>query len=218
MRECMIDGPRDFSQGVEVFFKARAAFIYEQFGRELSYKEYVVSQFEKMHEIPDEGVICFWFEDDLFCQANFWFLMYYLKYHKAQKFLVRSGDSSPYSFAGLSDKGILEAFKQKKELEAEDLSTLWKLYEADDKNGVEALSEVFFEEHPFIKAAFEAHFDRLASGQSFGKPKETLKEIGTELGFEDFGKVFREFQRRVPIYGYGDLQVQNMLKELKKEK
>jgi len=170
-----------------------------------------------MQEIPDKGVICFWFEDDLFCQANFWFLMYYLKNHKAQKFLVRSGDSSPYSFAGLNDEGFLEAFKQRKELVAEELAVLWGLYVADDRDGVEALSEGFLKEYPFVKVAFEAHFDRLTSSQSLGKPMQTLKEIGAEMGFEDFWKVFQEFQKRVPIYGYGDLQVQNMLKELNKE-
>ena len=59
--------------------------------------------------------------------------------------------------------------------------------------------------------------DRLPQGNSLGKPKETLLTIGKEIGYVNFGKLFKEFQKSLPIYGYGDLQVQHMLKELKKE-
>ncbi len=217
MRECLIDGPKDTSKGFEVFLKLREGFIYEQFGREHSYDEYVVSEFKKMKKISEDSVIYFWFEDDLFCQANWWFLLYYLRDSKAKKYLVRSGDTSPYSFARLSDKELLNAFEVRVELVEQELTALWELYANDDSQGIEALSESFVKKYYFVKPAFKAHMDRLPSSNSLVKPKETVKEIGAELGFENFGKLFQEFQRRLPMYGYGDLQVQNILKELKKE-
>lgn len=217
MRECLIDGPKDCSDGFEAFFKAREVFIYGQFGNELSYEDYVVSQFKRMQAIPEDSEIYFWFEDDLFCQANWWFLLYYLRDNKATKYLVRSGDVSPYSFAKLSGTELLNAFEARIELVEQELTSLWKLYANDDSQGIDALPESLVKKYYFVKPAFEAHMDRWPSGNSLGKPKETLKEIGVELGFENFGKLFQEFQRRLPMYGYGDLQVQNILKELKKE-
>lgn len=217
MRECMIDGPKAISQGMQAFFKAREGFIYEQFGRELDYNEYVVSQFNKMRAIPEGSELCFWFEDDLFCQANWWFLLYYLKDVKANKYLVRAGDASPYSFATLSDNQLLKAYDGKEELTENELTSLWQHYESETSKGLEALPETFFKAYPYVKSAFKAHIDRLPSKDALGLPKETLKAIGAKIGFEDFGSVFQEFQKRLPYYGYGDLQVLNMIKELKKE-
>ena len=217
MRECLIDGPKECSEGFETFFKARETFIYKQFGHELSYEDYVVAQFMKMQEIPEGSQLCFWFEDDLFCQANWWFLLYYLKDNKSKKYVIRSGDASPYSFARLSDNELLKVYETREELVEPELTSLWQLYVTDDRQGIDALPESFLSKYYFIKPAFRAHIDRLPLNKSLGKPKDTIKEIGAEFGFKDFGKLFQEFQRRLPIYGYGDLQVQNMLKELKKE-
>lgn len=214
MRECMIDGPVECSGDWATFFSSREVFIYEQFGKELSYEDYVLSQLKKMKSIPEGNTIYFWFEDDLFCQANWWFLICYLKDVKATKYLVRSGDISPYSFAHLDDSQLLKAFKDKKELVEEELTSLWQHYTNTNHNRVEVLPEVIIAAYPFVKKAFQAHLDRLSSTNSLGLPKETLKAIGEELAFENFGKVFQEFQKRLPYYGYGDLQVQNMIKEL----
>ncbi len=217
MRECLMEGPKDCSDGFEAFFKAREAFIYTQFGNELSYEEYVVAQFRRMREIPEGSEVCFWFEDDLFCQANWWFLLYYLKDSKTKKHLIRSGDASPYSFARLGDNALLKAYEAKEEIVEQELTALWELYVNDDEKSIEALPESFLKKYYFVKPAFRAHIDRLPQGNSLGKPKEVLKEIGEGLGFENFGKLFQEFKDRLPIYGYGDLQVQHMLKELKQE-
>jgi hypothetical protein len=48
-----------------------------------------------------------------------------------------------------------------------------------------------------------------------GKPKATLLEIRDELQTGDFQLIFTEFQRRLPIYGFGDFQLKKLLRELK---
>lgn len=213
MRECMIDGPKDTSQDWDVFFKSREEFIYEQFGKELSYNDYVLSQFTKMRAIPAGSEIYFWFEDDLFCQANWWFLLLFLKDLEGQKYLVRSGDDAPYSFAQLSKEQLMNAMQDKIALKTESFSRIWECYKSNDSEGFTKLREDFKNDFPFIEKAFEAHIDRLPSACSLGRPKDVLQQICEEAGSSDFGLVFREFGKRCAMYGYGDLQLRNMLKE-----
>ncbi|MBN3565020.1 hypothetical protein, partial [Aliamphritea spongicola] len=59
--------------------------------------------------------------------------------------------------------------------------------------------------------------DRIPHGEYPGKPKATIIQIIKDLGVDDFPKVFREFRNRIPIYGYGDVQVKRLYDEIKKE-
>ena len=43
---------------------------------------------------------------------------------------------------------------------------------------------------------------------------ETLKKIINETGPDNFGIVFSEFNKRLPEYGYGDLQIKRMISEI----
>lgn len=217
MRECLIDGPKDTKQGFTAFLKLREGFIYEQFGQEQSYEECVVSEFRKMQKISENSVIYFWFEDDLFCQANWWFLMYYLRHLQVGKFLVRSGGHSPYSFAGLSNKELLEAPNGKIDLTEPGLIQLWDCYTRNDLKSLTKKYKDLKSKYPFILTAFEAHIDRLPKQRYLGRPKEVLKQLTLEMGLKDFGAIFKGFQKQLPYYGYGDLQVRNMLNELRKE-
>ena len=71
-RECLIDGPVSETN----FFESRTKFIQENFGEtKEGYSEKVLNEFEKIKNIPQNADVYFWFEDDLFCQVNLWFLL-----------------------------------------------------------------------------------------------------------------------------------------------
>jgi hypothetical protein len=85
-------------------------------------------------------------------------------------------------------------------------------------------------EFPFVLKAVEAHIDRIPREGDPGRPVRTLLEIVREMREMqetremqemraaqksqtrqvNFGAVFREFQRREAIYGFGDLQVKRL--------
>jgi len=71
-------------------------------------------------------------------------------------------------------------------------------------------------EYPFIMNAVEAHIARNPMGNDGGKPMKTLKEIVKNLGPDNFGKVFAEFNKKESIYGFGDLQVKRMFDQIVK--
>jgi hypothetical protein len=52
---------------------------------------------------------------------------------------------------------------------------------------------------------------RIPTENNPGRPVQSLLEIMDELGTTDFGLIFKEFNKREAIYGFGDLQVKRLL-------
>ena len=78
IRECLIEGEIQ-GNSITDFFQCRAKFISNAYNTtEEKYFEKTVSEFQKIEKIPQEVEINTWFEDDLFCQVNFWFVCYLL--------------------------------------------------------------------------------------------------------------------------------------------
>ena len=213
MKECLVDGPVH-GDSLDSFFKIRANFINETFGdTEGKYKNEVIPQISKIANL-DGGEINLWFEDDLFCQVNFWFVCSLLYSKKVQVNLVRpEGSSLQYGFGGLNQKGLISAFKQKRTLTPVNVNQFALLWFNYRKNGIERLLKLsvqIHEEYPFVKEAVNAHVERFSLDGTIGRPEQTILDIIQEKSTTDFGVIFREFCQRVPIYGYGDLQVKRL--------
>lgn len=218
-RECLMDGlVRADSE--EEFWKKREGFLGTTYPevQNLNYQTQVRDEILKIKSISAEDKIYCWFEEDLFCQVNLWFILNYLKTHPAEVFLVLPYPDSPYHFSTLSQKEIEKAYLKKShslnKREREVLGELWIHFR--DENVFDALkiAEMFTERFPFIKPAVEAWRDMIPLGNFPGKPKATLIEISQKLRTKDFSAIFREFQKQLPEYGFGDLQVKRMCKEL----
>lgn len=216
-RECLVDG--DVSgNDLNAIFKTRSEFIsrnYEGTSVDMYYKS-VVPEFLKVQSIPKNVDVNLWFEDDLFCQVNFWFIMHLLCHAANQNsiYLVRPKVHNTYGFGGLSIEDLKTLYLNKIEIHhPETISQLWEAYQ---KNDLEYLTKSAGElpEYPFIMNAVEAHIARNPMGNDGGKPMKTLKEIVKNLGPDNFGKVFAEFNKKESIYGFGDLQVKKMLDEI----
>lgn len=218
-RECLVDGDVA-SANLDELFKIRANFLSEVYGNYLTEDYYAnsVSEFEKIQNIPDNSVINLWFEDDLFCQVNFWFTVYlifnYVKDYNV--FLIRPSIHTQYGFGGLNELEIINAYEQKTQITKLDrIARLWTSYQKNDNNELFKVGKELEKEYPFIFNAVKAHIDRLPTENSLGRPVETLIEIMNELKTDSFGPVFNEFNKRESIYGFGDLQVKRLFDEIK---
>ena len=77
-RECFVDGNVK-GKDLADLFAMRAKFLSQNYGgSEQDYYRKVVPEFKKIKKIPNDSDINLWFEDDLFCQANFWFVAHLL--------------------------------------------------------------------------------------------------------------------------------------------
>lgn len=219
-RECLVDGPIS-STSLSSFYKKRAEFLSTAYGDSdpEKYYEKVVPEFEQLQQIEAGAAVNLWFEEDLFCQVNCWFVLHLLQQTGVDiqlSWVLPTADIR-YGFGGMSAADLLEAYENRKALSKDvftQLSGLWPLYQ---QNEIEAMLEVVAPlnmDFPFLSKAIEAHRDRLPQANSLGRPKQALLKIMQELDTREFGPVFQAFHKQESIYGFGDLQVKRLFDEL----
>lgn len=219
-RECLVDGDVK-SDSLEELYKVRATFI-STFYPGCSFQEYykgTVSEFEKIKQIPTESTIYLWFEDDLFCQVNFWFVGHLLFHfvRDVKVFLVRPTRHTSFGFGGLTAGDLVQLLQKAMELtQIRQIARLWGYYQNDDTKNLLHTAKELSTSLPFIVPAVEAHIARIPSRNNPGRPIQALLAIMEELKTDDFAPIFREFSKRESIYGFGDVQVQRLLDQMRK--
>lgn len=214
VRECLVDGPVD-TQSLNELFELRARFICDNYDgvSEQDYYDKTVREFKDILNI-DEGIdVNLWFEDDLFCQVNFWFVVYLLciGQKKNRVYLVRSQKHSRYSFGSLSNFELISCYKNRILLcDTDQIAALWKLYKKNDIEQLLKYAEDLEFEFPFILEAVHAHRDRISNEGILDRPSRTILQIISDLETDEFDIVFNEFRERESIYGFGDVQVRKL--------
>ena len=217
-RECLIEGP---TRGAtpQALYPLRAAFM--QYAGYISdqdeYREKTISELEKLDALPAGAAVYLWFERDLFCQANLWYAVYQLAEagHTALHLVQPRGNNFKLGFAGENIPGLQQCFQQATLLEP--LATwqqFWPGYATEAHELLKQLAQALAKRHPFLPAVVEAHAQRFTQDDSLGRPQQLLKEIAQELGTHEFGPIFRVFCERADIYGFGDLQVLRLYRQL----
>lgn len=217
-RECLVDGNVNGNSLTDLF-KVRAEFISNNYDgyEEQDYFERIVPEFQKIQNIPKNVDINLWFEDDLFCQVNFWFVINLLikSNHNNQLFLIRPESHNQYGFGGLLKSELVSIFESRLKLrKLQYLVLLWGFYQTNDTEKLIETSKRLKDLYPFINTAVEAHIERIPTNGNMGRPSRSLVKIKEELNTDEFGPIFKEFCKREPIYGFGDLQVKRLLDEI----
>jgi len=213
-RECMIEGNLQ-GDSLEEFFTNRANSFNEYYGiSEAGYFRKTKSELLRLKEISDDDDINLWFEDDLFCQCNFWFSIHLLKELKRTNpvFLVRPTKGNEYNFGKMTDGDLKISFGQKTKIKNDELEKfllLWIAYRQNNTNEMISIAQSLHTKFPFVEPAVNAHISK-----NSGKPEKSLKQIVKELNTKDFVPVFREFCKRETIYGFGDMQVKRMFDKI----
>lgn len=216
-RECLVEGPVRESS-LSQFFEERKTYLNEHYGKEvqLEYKKEVAALFYQILKLPDSAEINLWFEDDLFCQVNLWFCLFLLqkKGHQGALFLAHPPQHTPYAFGKVSRSELEHCYKQR--LPLEDLTSwafLWEAFQKSDFDRLKTVAAGLQDSFPFVPDAVAYHIERFPS-EGIGRPKEELKRILEELNTKEFDPIFHVFCEREAHYGFGNLYVKRLYKEL----
>lgn len=222
-RECLIDGPAD-GKTIAEFWHQRSQFIADSLEAEREmYYDHVVTEYDKLRDIPADSKINLWFGDDLFCQANLWFTVSYLHELGLSRSLyrvfpiIKKEEEHWNEFGNLTPDELRHSYDARVPFSDKEVSLtrhLWQAYSRNDLEHLQLLSTTPSNVFQDLDKVVQAHIDRFAKPGELSRPERTLKEI-IESGETDFSKIFPAFFRREGIYGFGDIQVKNLLANIK---
>jgi hypothetical protein len=220
-RECLIEGPF-LGDTLSDFWENRAKFFSERYKvKNAEFWAKTVSEFEKKSEIPAGSEVCLWFENDLFCQANLWFLISVLAERKDLKIFrvfphIKKAADKWKGFGISTKEDLLLAFDSKIPFSDSDISlgkNLWEAYKNKDTGRLLRLSSSVWPCFEDLLEVCQAHLDRHFNQNKEGRPESKLRELIATHGAV-FTKVFTEFSKTEGIYGFGDLQVKYMFDQI----
>ncbi|MEO5907055.1 MAG: DUF1835 domain-containing protein, partial [Saprospiraceae bacterium] len=222
IREAFVEGPVSM-QLDDGFWKKRSEFIYNAYGADQDdYAVQFLNQLRLLDGITEADEIFLWFEDDLFCIVNMLFSVYYISKRGTPKMyrIFPEADNMMWSGFGKADEKVLvETFNNKVPLSREEIelsNQLWEAYVSNDFEKLKALSNSDTDAFRYLPRVIQAHLERNIDDELSGRPYQTLIEI-LQAGKSNFYEIYDAFWKRDAIYGFGDMQVYNMLKQLEVE-
>ena len=216
VREGLIDGNLS-GDNLHDFWQSRAEYMGLT---EVEYHKNVVKEFEKLMNAPDNSEFNLWFEYDLFCQVNMWFVISIINSLSIKKnvyavytsYLVRTSKQFWNGFGPANSSELTICFADRVPLNNTDLQLgqdLWTAYKSGDLAELIRLAENQSSAFPYLQEVIKAHVDRFPKDGTKGRPERVIEDIIKNIS-TDFHKVFKEFWNRESIYGFGDIQLKHL--------
>ena len=216
VREGLIDG--DLSgDNLNDFWRSRAKYMNIT---ETEYNNSVVKEFEKVMNAPDNSEFNLWFEYDLFCQVNMWFVISIINGLPIAKkvfavytsYLNKTSEQFWNGFGPANSDELKVCYSDRIHLSEADINfgqKLWTAYKNGDLEALTNLSKHQSLAFPYLQEVVKAHVDRFPKDGTKGRPEKVIEDIVKNIS-TDFHKVFKEFWSRESIYGFGDTQLKSL--------
>ena len=215
-REGLIDGDLQ-GNDLSYFWKSRSAYMGIS---PAEYHKTVVVEFEKVLTAPENTVFNLWFEYDLFCQVNMWFVLSLMAglsikrnvYAVYSSFLTRNDKNFWNAFGPATPDQLIQSYNDRillSEIEIQLGQQLWETYRNANLSQLKSLAEIQTPGFPFLREVIDAHIDRFPKEGEKSRPEKVLEEI-MNTHSTDFHTVFSEFWNRESIYGFGDVQLRRL--------
>jgi hypothetical protein len=216
VREGLIDGNLS-GNNLQDFWQSRAKYMEVT---DTEYHSQVVREFEKIMNAPDESEFNLWFEYDLFCQVNMWFVISIINSLRIKKnvfavytsYLDKSSKQFWNGFGPANSDELKVCYAKRISLSEADLQLGQELWEAYRNNSLEDLTNLSKNHSlafPYLQDVVKAHVDRFPKNGTKGRPERVIEDITKNVS-TDFHKVFQEFWNRESIYGFGDTQLKSI--------
>ena len=216
VREGLIDGNLS-GNSLHEFWQSRAKYLGIT---ETEYHNQVVKEFDKILNAPDGSEFNLWFEYDLFCQVNMWFVISIINSLPIRKkiFAVYTSHLDKTSkqfwngFGPANSDELKICYAKRISLGKDDMQlgeALWKAYKNNNLEELTNLSTNKSSTFPYLEEVVKAHVDRFPKDGTKGRPEMVIEDITRNVS-TDFHRVFKEFWNRESIYGFGDTQVKSI--------
>jgi len=216
VREAFIDGNL-LGDNLHEFWQSRAKYMGLTEGE---YYNSIVKEFEKITNAPDDSDFNLWFEYDLFCQVNMWFVIALINSLSIKKtvyavytsYLDRTSKQFWNGFGPANPGELAMCFANRVFLDKVNLKLgqdLWTAYKNADPEELIHLAKNQTAAFPYLQEVIKAHVDRFPKDGRKGRPEKVIEEIIRNVS-TDFHTVCKEFWDRESIYGFGDIQIKHL--------
>ena len=216
VREGLIDGNLS-GDNLPDFWQSRATYMGMT---ETEYYNDVVKEFEKLLNAPENSEFNLWFEYDLFCQVNMWFVISIINMLSIKKkvyavytsYLDRTSKQFWSGFGSANSAELVICFDNRTTLNVVDLQfgqELWTAYKSGNTEKLIRLAKNRSSSFPYLQEVVKAQVDRFPLDGTKGRPEKVLEEIIKDIS-TDFHKVCIEFWNRESVYGFGDIQIKHI--------
>ena len=216
VREALIDGELS-GDNLHDFWKSRYNYMRIT---ENQYNNSVVKEFEKIMNAPDHSEFNLWFEYDLFCQVNMWFVISIINSLPIKKrvfavytsYLDKTSKQFWNGYGPAKPDELKVCYSDRILLSEADINfgqKLWKAYKNGNLEELTNLSKHQSSAFPYLQEVVKAHVDRFPKDGTKVRPEKVIEDIITNIS-PDFHKVCEEFWNRESIYGFGDTQLKSL--------
>ncbi|WP_442266005.1 DUF1835 domain-containing protein [Tenacibaculum sp. ZS6-P6] len=225
-REMLCEGKTTTDVGSEDFWKIRYDFLSSAYKvTKKTFIDFTLKEYRNLCK-QNQDEIVLWFDHDLFCQVNLVAVVSWLKkYRKGRKItLVQTNISdqsqSRYGFSGISKDELTVLYNNRVTLSQDDIEYadyIWQLYCSDSPLRLETVHK-FNPSSPFIYLtdAINAHLRRFPSLENgLNKIENTILHTVNTSNLKNENDLIRSLLTNQKVYGFGDVQYSNKIKELK---
>ncbi len=213
-REAFVTGPLD-GDTLDDFWEMRSRFHESEDGADpIQYHESVAGEFERLFDVSHGDEVNCWFEYELFCSVNMWFCLDQLRDTGAKIFRVTpetaQSDKIWDGFGQHDEAELRKCFTGRIQFSDRDVSVASELWHAFRKGDLESISKLGVYRSPCFPFLSDVCDAAVLLDTLPGKIVRELK--GT--GMNELEAVFPEFRRRAGVYGFGDTQVESLMRRV----
>jgi len=212
-REILIAGPVRSGLRLHEWVEERARFGDPYFGEHLlRLRNELLEQEQMIDAIRDEEEIVLWFEHDLFCLANFLYLL--VRLSKARRL---SAIWCPRPLGAMTEEELVTTYMSRAAVPPLMLriaAEAWKAYTSPDPTALNRFVIQDWNDFPFLRDGMTLHAMRFPSTRDGLGEVERRAMAGIDAGASDFGSLFARFDNDPPRYGLGDGEFLRHLRKL----
>ncbi len=227
-REMLCEGKTTNNVGSDTFWKSRYNFLKTSYKiSKQKFIDYTLKEYRTLCNKKNTEEIILWFDHDLFCQINMLAVLSWLKrYRKGYHISLVSSSKNTIlnktkNISELTEKEIYHSFNKRKTLIIDDIEYadyIWQLYCSDSPLRLEAVykfNPMFQFQH--LSTAIETHISRFPSIENgLNKIENKILKTVNENTFSSRKKMIQKLLKNEKIYGFGDIQYNNKVNNLKK--
>jgi hypothetical protein len=216
-REILSEGSVLASSSEAEFWMNRKDFITSNFNESAEeYKRKVLDELAKLEQAGSFFEVILWFDTDLMCQINLLYLLH--KLYKLEPNTVSiCTPKAGTNIASLSESKIHKLFESRVQLNKDQLAQaakFWQLYASPEPIELQSSLERENTLPASIHAALRLFFHRFPDCKTGLSQPETIILNLIRNGAKSNSELIHQFSEQYPAYGFGDLQVLEILNRL----